>query len=190
MERETEQIIFDCIGRLLRQANGNQQAVNSLIEKLDNNVTEYSAKHNFFQKEIKNSITKTLEDSVSNQLDKIIKEFEAAKEKAEIAANLYEESSKKASWRMTWRGVLLILLSAVITYTFLYFYVPSPREINRLIEQRDVLQNDIEQLKKSGALTKLSTCDNRTCVRLDYKSYKNQRTWGNNGEVYMILDGY
>lgn len=191
MERETEQIIFDCIGRLLRQANENQLSADGLIKKLESNITDYSLKHNNFQKEIKTSITQTLESSVSNQLAKIVREFESAKEKAELAAIEYEKSSKKASWRMTWVGILLILSGAIGAYGFLFFYVPSPAYVNSLRTEVGELQANIKFLKKAGAHVVFTQCpledgSKRGCVRVDrfnHETFKDK-----NGNEYRIID--
>jgi len=185
MDRSQEQIIFDCLGRLLRAADEDQKLAKSLLDQLQNQLNQYEYKQNKFRDEVGIKLASTLNESTFD----IVESFKSVKKNAINAAAEYEKAGKRAAWRMTWAGIGLILLSAIIFYGFLFLYLPSPQKIEALIDEQNTLQNNIDTLKSNGALMRFSYCGpkRRGCAKFDKAS--SAETFGTDSS-YLILDGY
>ncbi|MBK3457387.1 hypothetical protein [Pseudomonas sp. MF6754] len=122
----------------------------------------------------------TLADSV-NPAVKALQGVTARAEQAE--ENLHQAASSISwKWAAIWAATSCMLLASVVGLSMLL--VPSPNEIADL-------RANVADLEARGGKVQLSTCGdkNRLCARIDPKAEK-ELQWGQNGQRWMILQGY
>ena len=122
----------------------------------------------------------TLGDSVTPAV-KALQDVTARAEKAEESLH-QAASSISWKWAAIWGMTSCMLLASIVGLSMLL--VPSPNEIA-------YLRANVADLEARGGKVQLSTCGdkNRLCARIDPKAEK-ELQWGQNGQRWMILQGY
>ncbi|MCO7226637.1 hypothetical protein [Pleionea sp. CnH1-48] len=182
------QMIFDCLGRLLKVADRDQSTATELLKKLDFQVREYELNQQRCQKAIEQTIYSTINTSIQNEVNQISASFNDAQKQADAAAKRYEKSSNWAIWKVAVTGVLIAIITLSVFVAAVYMVVPSYEEITARISKMNELDSAIRDLESRGALAKTSYCgqESRFCVRVDGKL----DFYGDEKEKYMIIHGY
>jgi hypothetical protein len=122
----------------------------------------------------------TLRDSISPA----VKALQGVTERAEQAEESLHQASSSLSWKWTAICAVMgcILLATVVGLSMLL--APNPKEIADL-------RANVADLEEQGGKVQLSTCGDqkRLCARIDPKAEKDLQ-WGQNGQRWMILQGY
>lgn len=115
--------------------------------------------------------------------DSVVPALKAIKGAAGRAQEAEQSLRSAVSWK--WAGVCAAASAGllVVVWSLALLMTPSGSDMAELRAHA----NDLE---RRGGKIKLSTCGGRLCARVDIKASESVARYGENGEKWMILDGY
>ena len=130
------------------------------------------------------NVQQQTQSALADSVNPAVKALQGVTARAEQAEESLHQAVGSISWK--WAAILAatscMLLASVVGLSMLL--VPSPNEIADL-------RANVADLEARGGKVQLSTCGdkNRLCARIDPKAEK-ELQWGQNGQRWMILQGY
>lgn len=130
------------------------------------------------------NVQQQTQSTLADSVNPAVKALQGVTARAKQAEESLHQAAGSISWK--WAAILAatscMLLASVVGLSMLL--VPSPNEIADL-------RANVADLEARGGKVQLSTCGdkNRLCARIDPKAEK-ELQWGQNGQRWMILQGY
>jgi hypothetical protein len=130
------------------------------------------------------NVQQQTQSTLADSVNPAVKALQGVTARAKEAEESLHQAAGSISWK--WAAILAatscMLLASVVGLSMLL--VPSPNEIADL-------RANVADLEARGGKVQLSTCGdkNRLCARIDPKAEK-ELQWGQNGQRWMILQGY
>ena len=122
--------------------------------------------------------------TLGNSVNPVIKALQGVTARAEQAEENLHNVATSLSWKwaVIWTFTGCMLLATIVGLSMLL--VPTPLEIADL-------RANVADLEARGGKVQLSTCGDqkRLCARIDPKAEKDLQ-WGQNGQRWLILEGY
>ena len=189
MEEKNMEFLFDAAGRVLEASRQNELSINKqinkaeeinndlkrTIEKLNQTKNEINniLREDVIQNEINFEIKKTLDDNskiVAKEITKkVLTNFQEANYLAIEASEIYKKAIKWSIWKLFFFALIFFILSISVIVVYYRFYLP--REINALNQKKEILtqdiqlmQNNIDQLKKLGGDINFVNCDDNNII--------------------------
>ena len=165
-------------GTAVEEMNKAGQASALIIEKATRIAVEKAVQAALAN--VQQQTKSTLGDSVTPAV-RALHGVTARAEQAEVSLH-QAASSISWKWAAIWATTSCMLLATIVGLSMLL--VPSPNEIA-------YLRANVADLEARGGKVQLSTCGdkNRLCARIDPKA-ETELQWGQNGQRWMILQGY
>ena len=130
------------------------------------------------------NVQQQTQSTLSDSVTPAVKALQGVTARAEKAEESLHQAASSISWKWVaiWAVTSCMLLASLVALSMLL--VPSPNEIA-------YLRANVADLEARGGKVQLSTCGdkNRLCARIDPKAEK-ELQWGQNGQRWMILQGY
>lgn len=170
--------------RALQAAIRNQDAVDEACQKLINTTENIEKKSNQLVNQINNEFENTISIAANKVINNLINKFESADRYADRATARYKSVS---FWNpiVFYLSAITIGVAGLIGMTKIMLnMIPTQAEISERIEIMKQIDSSISENQ-----IKLNFCDNRRCVQVN-KDTSDKKFVGENGEVYLILDGY
>ena len=176
MEEKNMEFLFDAAGRVLEASRQNELSINKQInkaEEINNDLKRTIEKLNQTKNEINFEIKKTLDDNskiVAKEITKkVLTNFQEANYLAIEASEIYKKAIKWSIWKLFFFALIFFILSISVIVVYYRFYLP--REINALNQKKEILtqdiqlmQNNIDQLKKLGGDINFVNCDDNNII--------------------------
>ena len=130
------------------------------------------------------NVQQQTQSTLSDSVTPAVKALQGVTARAEKAEESLHQAASSISWKWAaiWGMTSCMLLASIVGLSMLL--VPSPNEIA-------YLRANVADLEARGGKVQLSTCGdkNRLCARIDPKA-ETELQWGQNGQRWMILQGY
>ena len=126
-------------------------------------------------------VSKVARDSLAGAVVPALSAIKGAAGRAQEAEKSLRDAVGWVGWK--WAGICGAASAGllVVVWSLAVFMTPSGSEMAEL-------RANITNLERRGGKIKLSTCEKRLCARIDAKA--SGVVCGENGEKWMILDGY
>lgn len=128
-------------------------------------------------------VSKAASDSLAGAVVPALNAIKGAAGRAQEA----EKSLRDAVGWVGWKWAIICAAASagllVVVWSLAVFMTPSGSEMAEL-------RANATDLERRGGKIKLSTCGGRLCARVDIKASERAVRYGENGEKWMILDGY
>lgn len=198
MEEKNMEFLFDAASRVLEASTRNELSINKQInkaEEINTDLKKTIEKLNQTKSEINVEIKKTLNDNSKTIAKEIIKEvlnnFQEANNLAIEASEIYKKTIKWSSGKLFIFALILFLLTMLPIVVYYKFFLP--KEINTLNQEKEILtqniqvmQNNVDELKKLGGNINLINCNDgkqsKKCVEV-----VPSKVLERNGKEYHLL---
>lgn len=129
------------------------------------------------------SVSQAASDSLASAVVPAMKAIKGAAGRAQEAEQSLRATVGWVGWK--WAGICAAASAGllVVVWSLAVFMTPSGSEMAEL-------RTHATDLERRGGKIKLSTCSGRLCARVDIKASESAARYGENGEKWMILDGY
>lgn len=180
--------IFDAIGKLSEEADIQQEMSKRYIIAMHKATEDMNRKTDDLRNQISREVKEALESASTKAAKLITEKLENTNRLADEAAARYRHDVRWATWKILASAVLIgFAIAGGITYVLLES-IPSIEVIEKRRAEMESLQSNIDQLKKRGALAKMSNCKdeaNRTrrCIKIDEDA-------GRYEDGYRVIAGY
>jgi translation initiation factor 2 beta subunit (eIF-2beta)/eIF-5 len=182
MEEKNMEFLFDAASRVLEASTRNELSINKQInkaEEINTDLKKTIEKLNQTKSEINVEIKKTLNDNSKTIAKEITKEvlnnFQEANNLAIEASEIYKKAIKWSIGKLFIFALILFLLTMLPIVVYYKFFLP--KEINTLNQEKEILtqniqvmQNNVDELKKLGGNINLINCNDgkqsKKCVEV------------------------
>jgi translation initiation factor 2 beta subunit (eIF-2beta)/eIF-5 len=182
MEEKNMEFLFDAASRVLEASTRNELSINKQInkaEEINTDLKKTIEKLNQTKSEINVEIKKTLNDNSKTIAKEITKEvlnnFQEANNLAIEASENYKKAIKWSIGKLFIFALILFLLTMLPIVVYYKFFLP--KEINTLNQEKEILtqniqvmQNNVDELKKLGGNINLINCNDgkqsKKCVEV------------------------